>query len=118
MEDDIHYRPLEIFHANTSTAVVKAMQPEDTTIVVCKLSRREDDESDILKKLNGRHHTIQLLNLFEVQISSYCQVMVFPHYSRILDSKYHKNFAPQLMNQLFEVQVRYYLDDNLGDCIL
>jgi hypothetical protein len=103
MEEKIRYRPLEIFHATTKTAVVKAMKREDKTTVICKLSRREDEESDILEKLNGRHHTIKLLNLFEVQISSYCQVMVFPYYNHTLDSKYHKKFAPQLMKQLFEV---------------
>ena len=103
MEDKIHYRPLEIIHANSKTAVVKAMKQEDKTVVICKLSRREDDESDILEKLNGRHHTIQLLNLLEVKISSYSQVMVFPYYNHTLDSKCHKGFAPLLMKQLFEV---------------
>jgi len=102
MEDEIHYRPLEIFHANTKSAVVKACKPENKTLVACKLSRREDDESEILQKLNGKHHTIQLLDLFDVKISSYYQVMVFPYYNRTLDSKYHKKFAPQLMKQLFE----------------
>jgi serine/threonine protein kinase len=103
MEEEINYRPLEILTVNQSAAVVKAMKCEDKTVVICKLSRGEDDESDILEKLNGKHHVIQLLNLFQVQISSYNQVMVFPYYSHTLDSRYHKKFAPHLMRQLFEV---------------
>ena len=114
MEDEIHYHPLEVFHANTKTAIVKAIKQESKEVVVCKLSRREDDESDILQK----HHTIQLLNLFDVKISSYYQVMVFPYYSYTLDSKHHKKFAPQLMKQLFEVQAKIYHFNNSGNCVL
>ena len=109
MEKKIHYYPLEIFQANTKTAIVKAQKQEDKTIVICKLTRAEDDESDILQKLNGEHHTIQLLNLFDVKISSYSQVMIFPYYSHTLDSKYHKEFAPSLMKQLFEVGLNYII---------
>jgi hypothetical protein len=95
MESAINYLPLGILSAKQSAAVVRAMDQKDN-VVVCKLSRAEDDELDILRKINGKHHNIQLLDIFpHVEISFYKQVMVF--------SYYHKNSAPQLLKKLFEV---------------